>query len=247
MARQPQIDDVDLFSEVYIDETSQTKHRYLVLGGIIVPRRFSADFEDRIQRARLSELPHGEMAWTKVSRTKLPAYRRVINVFFNAPFAYDHLDFHSLVVDSHRVDDRRFNEGSREIGFNKEIYQLCRKFGRLYPDRLFHIYADRRNTSQPPNETRLILNRGILRSGDTRDWPYRRLHFRDSDKSQVLQLVDVLLGAIAFRLNGHYNAQGASPAKRDLCDHIISRAHIRDVFCDTATRGRFTIWHRRLR
>jgi hypothetical protein len=247
MTRLPQTADIDLFSEVYIDESSQTEHRYLVLGGIIVPRTFSTHFEGRIQQARLPELPRGEIAWVKVSRTKLPAYRRVIDVFFDAPFAYEHLDFHSLVVDTTRINDRRFNESSREIGFNKEIYQLCLKFGRLYPDRLFHIYADRRNTNQSPNETRLIVNRGIRRGGDARDWPYRRVHFRDSDTTQALQLVDVLLGALTFRLNGHYDAWNASPAKRALCDHILARAHIRDVFRDTPRRGRFTIWHRRLR
>jgi hypothetical protein len=243
MVRVP-ADDSQL-SEIYIDETSQTKHRYLVLGGIIIPRTKSDHFETIIREARLPELPLGEMAWTKVSRTKLPAYKRVVDAFFKRH--YEHLDFHSLVVDTTKINDRKFNEGSRQIGFNKEIYQLCIKFGRLYPTRLFHVYPDYRDTDQSPSDTRLILNRGMRRGGDQRDWPFRRLHFRDSATTLPLQVVDVLLGAVAFRLNGHYEKEDASPAKKELCDHILCRAGTSDVTRDTARSGKFTIWHRQLR
>ncbi len=76
MARVPATE--DKLSEIYIDETSQTKHHYLVLGGIIVHKSYLERFSDIIRRARSPELPHGEMKWEKVSRSKLPAYKRVI-------------------------------------------------------------------------------------------------------------------------------------------------------------------------
>lgn len=233
-------------ANIYVDESSQTKHRYLVLGGIIVPSVDHSAVSALIAEARLPELPKGEMKWTKVSKSKLAAYKRAVDAFFTGIDDFSTLDFHCLVVDTYKIDDKRFNEGSRDIGFNKEIYQLLMKFRRLYRG-LFHVYPDRRSTSQRTEDLRLILNRGSAKKGDGRDWPFRRVHFRDSDQELVLQIVDILIGAVAFKLNGHDRAENASPAKIDLCEHILSRAKVKDVTRDTSTAGQFTIWHRRLR
>lgn len=186
------------------------------------------------------------MGWVKVSRSKLPAYKRVAEVFFANSARLRPFDFHCLAVDTSKLNHKKFNQGSGEIGFNKEIYQLARKFGRLYKDALFHCYPDERKTSHSPDELRLILNRGIAKDGDTRDWPYRRMQFRDSSKTLPLQLVDILLGAVAYRLNEHHLVEGASPAKIEMSDFILDLAGVRDVTRDTSVRGKFTIWHRRL-
>lgn len=239
--------DLTTVGEIYIDESSQTKHRFLTMGGLIVGGEYRAQLSHALSQARLPDLPNGEMAWTKVSRAKLGAYKRFVDVFFDNPLP-DRLEFHSLTVDTHALNDKVFNDGSREIGFNKEIFQLCSKFARLYPNvPTFHVYADKRQSSQGLDELRLILNRGRKKKGDPRDWPFRRVHYRDGNDSQEIQLVDVLLGSIGFRLNGHDAAPNASPAKAELCTHIMDRAGIKNVFWDTATAGKFTIWHRRLR
>jgi len=58
-------------SEVYIDESSQTKHRYLGIGGIIIEQLDVPAFDAAFAKARLPELPNDELKWNKVSRTKL--------------------------------------------------------------------------------------------------------------------------------------------------------------------------------
>lgn len=232
--------------DLYIDESSQTKHQFLVLGGIIVEATLASSLEEELFKARLPDLPARELGWTKVSRTKLEAYKRYVDVFFTNRYRIRPLEFHCLVVNMHKLDDKRFNKGSREVGFNKEIFQICNKFARLYSERYFHAYLDSRTTKSTTEELRFILNRYRSNHGDPRDWPFRRMHFRDSAKVQALQLVDVLLGGIAYRMNGHHLAADASPAKVDLSGHILDCAGIRNVTADTAIRGKFTVWHRRL-
>jgi Protein of unknown function (DUF3800) len=245
MAREPP--DPALLHDIYIDESSQTKHRYLVLGGLIVPTSSVPGLLDGIARARLPELPQGELAWTKVSKTKLLAYRRVANTILTQVMTIPGAQFHTLIVDTSKLKDATFNSGSRDVGFNKEIYQLCQKFGRTNRSGLFHVYLDRRNTASSTEELRDILNHGIRRKQPDRDWPFRRVHFRDSHTCPPLQAVDVLLGAVAFHLNGHYAVPDASPAKKLLSDHISGVAGIRDVAHDTPRLARVTIWHRQLR
>ena len=125
------------------------------------------------------------------------------------------------------------------------MYQLALKCSRLY-QALFHIYPDRRVTNQRPEDLRLMLNRALRRKGDKRDWPYRRLQFRESHATLFIQLADILSGALAYHLNGHRHERAASPSKVDLSDHILRVAGIRDVFRDTAMSGKFTVWHRKL-
>lgn len=230
--------------EFFIDESSQTKHRYLVLGGLITSVDYSEKLTALIAAARLPELPLGEAKWTKVSRTKLPAYKRIVNVLFDNP---TEMHFHSLFIDTTKIDHRKYNDGDREIGFNKEIYQLGIKASKLYGNDLFHVYPDYRDTNQNPGDLRLILNRGCAKYGDKRDWPFRRCQFRNSQHTPALQLTDILIGAIAYRLNGHDKADGASPAKSELCAHILERAKVADVHKGTARQGTFTIWARQLR
>jgi hypothetical protein len=233
---------------VFIDESSQTAHRYLALGALAMRNSDVAALETRIAAARLPELPKGEMSWTKVSNAKLDAYKRVVDVFFTSGSDSHPLQFHVLVEDTRQLRDKVFNKGSRDIGFNKEIYQLCMKVAkRLYKTKLFHVYPDQRSTKSRPEELRDILNHGLRKAGDPRDWPFRRLHFRNSADTLPLQLADILLGSITFKINGHYAAAGASAAKRELADYIHSKAGISRVDCDTALAGKFTIWIRKLR
>lgn len=237
---------LDQILDIYVDESSQTKNRYLLLGGIVISKVRVEAATARLQAARLPELPHGEMKWGKVSHAKLAAYMRFVDCFFDAPeFAGSH--FHSLVIDTHGIDNERYNSGSKEIGFNKEIYQLATKFAKLYRAGFFHLYPDYRETNQKPEDLRNILNHGRHKNRDGRDWPFRRCQFRDSASVLLLQLVDILLGAVAYGKNEHYNQPNASPAKLALARHIMRRAGIRDIGIDTARSGKFTIWHRRLR
>lgn len=233
-------------SDVYIDESSQTKHRFLGLGGTIINTLDMPAFEAALAKARLPELPNGELRWTKVSATKLPAYQRVVDMFFNRIPGVAPLEFHALIVDTSKLRDHVFNKGSREIGFNKEVYQLCQKFRRNYRYRLFHVYPDERRTRSDPQELRFMLNRAAAKSGDPREWPFRRLHPRDSKLTAALQLNDVLLGAVMFEINGHSRAIDASPAKVALSAHILKRANISYPMVSTNRSGRFTIWHRDL-
>jgi len=169
---------------------------------------------------------------------------RIVDILFDNP---NLAHFHCLVVDTTLQDHQRWNEGSREIGFNKEIYQLARKFWRLYKESFFHIYPDRRNTNQTPDELRLIVNRACRKDGDMRDWPFRRCQFRDSNTTLPLQLTDIIIGSIAYHLNGHAKSANASAAKLELSRHVLARAGISNVMRDTDRAGRFTIWHRQLK
>jgi hypothetical protein len=244
---------------VYIDESSQTKHRYLVLGALIVPRSHSDLLEVEVIGARGNKFPPKRpdgtpriIKWEKANAYNLAAYKRVVDAFFIFPQRYKfslakELNIHCVVVDNtvKVMHDRKFSGGNVELGFNKDIYHLCvRDIGRRYPKALFHVYPDRRNTNQPLWQARNIMNSGMRKHGDRRAYPFRRLKFADPENSQALQVVDIFIGALAYRLNRHYDKPAANPAKKELSDYILKRARIIDVFASTSFHRRLTVWHR---
>ena len=89
------------------------------------------------------------------------------------------------------------------------------------------------------------MNYGAKKYGDKRVWPYRRLRFDDPENCQALQVVDIFIGALAYRLNGHYDKPEAKKAKKELCDYILGRAKITNLFERSPYyRRRFCIVHR---
>ncbi len=233
--------------QIYLDESSQTKHRYLTIGCLVVDRYLVPLLEEAVLHAKALDMPNGEMKWTKVSATMLHAYKLVADQFFDLETFGRTLDFHTLVMDTSKRNDHAFNDGSRELGFNKEVYQLLRKCAVLYPDAHFHVTADYRETPYSLEELRKILNNGAPRdhAGGRRD-PFRRVQFGDSKKVIGIQLVDLMLGATSYQINGHHCRVDASPARVHLSSYVLERAKIRDPLADTLRAGKFTIWHRKL-
>jgi hypothetical protein len=254
----PRPDEAARFYQVYIDESSQTKHRYMVLGGLCVPLSHSEAFEADIIASRGDTIPTATpngspriMKWEKANAYNLVTYKRVIDAYFTFPMRHKlpttkSLDTHCIAVDTSKKTLKMTGDGDVEIGFAKEFYFLCvPTIGNRLKRGLFHLYPDRRTTNQSLDEARNIMNAGARKYGKRTDWPYRELKFQDPEAKQALQVVDILIGAIAFRLNGHYEKPDANPAKKQLCDYILQRAKITNPIDNTPWyRPRLTILHR---
>lgn len=217
----------------------------MLMGGLICNKTAVPEINEWIAQIRLPELPNGELKWGSVSRSKLEAYRRIVDSFFGAACFWG-ADFHTIVIDTWGQDHQAFGDGDRDKTFNKELYQLATKFARLYPERLFHLYPDERETAHRPGELRDILNFGRRKNRDKRDFPFRRCHFRNSKHTPLLQVVDILLGALAYKVNGHDKVEGASIAKAELANYVMMMAGIKEPMRDTAMSGKYTVWHRQL-
>ena len=223
-----------LFHEIYIDETSQNDHRFLVLGGIIIPREFYVEFEADIFAARPSRLRYDskgqprELGWSEVSKGDFDDYAKVLEAYFSfagrkAQGRPGVFKFFCSVVNTH-VKGRTFTRGKRgQIGFDREIYSHCMHIGRIEKFELFHVYPDYRSTTEDEKKLAIILSRGIRLKGDKRDHPFRRVEFRYSHEHHALQISDLLIGAVAYRLNRHYDKPDANSDKKLLCDYVLKK------------------------
>ena len=250
--------EADLFCDVYLDESSQTKHRFLVIGSLIVPHSHVAAFEADIVAARDHTIPVFKqdgspkvIKWEKANAYTLAGYKKVVDAYWTFPQRHNlpmrkHIDINCIAVDTSKKPLKESGQGDIEIGFNKQIYFLCVPLiGKRFKSELFHIYPDRRTSPQPLRLAQQIMNAGARKYGDKREYPYRRLRYRDPEECQALQVVDIFIGALAYKLNRHYDQPNANPAKKELCDYILKRAKIFDPFKTTPIyQRRFTVVHR---
>ncbi len=170
------------------------------------------------------------MGWSEISNNDYHEYARVLEAFFSYPqrkVKRGVFKFHCSVVDT-TVPGRTYTKGKRgQIGYNREIYFHCmsiarrERMGSVGP--LFHVYPDYRDTSEPIETLRGMLNAGIRKEGDERIFPFRRVSFRLSHEHQALQISDILIGAVAFRLNRSYDKPNANPDKKRICDLILRK------------------------
>lgn len=109
---------------IYCDESRQSKDRYMVLGGIIIPANNVAEFNQTMFKFRIEQNMKAELKWTKVSNQKLLQYKRFMEYFF-ALNNTDKLHFRSIIIDNHQVDHQRFSKGDKELGSTNFIINYC--------------------------------------------------------------------------------------------------------------------------
>lgn len=230
---------------IYVDESCKDGIRHLILGGIAIELRHIQIVSDELLRQRDQFKTFGEVKWQKVSKAKLPFYKAYVDVFFNLSTS-DLLQFHALHVNTSTFNHGKWNQGSSELGFNKLIYQLLlHKFGRRYGGyyRLY-VFLDERTTQHTPETIRPMLNAALAKEWGIPGAPFRRLTFQDSKKSEILQLNDLLIGAIGFRKNGRHQLPEASPAKVELAEYIARQAVQLEhpIRVNSPKARRFTLW-----
>lgn len=232
--------------EVFSDESCSSQNRYLVLGAIVVDFDDRDFFRERLNKVRSDNMTCGEFKWTKVSRAKLQVYKQIVDVFFDG--ALDgKISFHSLVIDQSKNDHKKHNQGDKELGFNKFIYQLlASRIGRLYGKNgnTINCYLDKRTTKHDPEELRKIINNGLGKWWGLDHAPFRRLHFLDSKNSLALQLNDVLMGALAAQINHLHKPKLRAEPKLWLANYVAERGCDSNVLADTPKeKCDFSIWH----
>jgi hypothetical protein len=142
---------------IYCDESSQTAHRYTVIGATLC----RADAAPAIA-AKLNESSHigqepTELKWTKIKKHNLSLYKDIAAVSFQCMDA-KMLHYRCLVIDGSKANHRVFSDGDKELGFAKFEFLLLYSFVQKFGDGVdYCVFLDERNTRFEPEATKCIL------------------------------------------------------------------------------------------
>lgn len=233
-----------------ICDESGTAERYLVVGGLTVPRTNHVALARELQELKRGHglRSEGEFKWGKVSKGYLAYYCHLLEWFFRHLQA-NHLRFRAHVVDTATHHYRSYGEGDKEKAFYKIYHHmLLQSVKRLALDEEGSnvlVLLDDKTNRYP---FRLPVLKKTLNGALKRELKMAGLvanvEPRPSSGSKaepLIQIVDILIGAIGYVRNGHAHRANASAAKIEMLTFLEKQAGTGFAF-DSAAQAPFNIW-----
>lgn len=230
----------------FADEAGISNDRFTVVGGLCVLSSSIPALHANIDAFRHEHNMHSELKWSKVSNQKSEQYKALIDLFF-AMNNSNVFHFHAIVFDSHQVDFKRIGGvHDNDKVLSRLYYQLLvHKFAKLYPNDVgMSVCLDHRNSSTPLEDLRRMINATLARDHGIPHSPVKQLISQDSCDDDMLQLNDVILGAVCAARNGKHLLAEYRQAKRELAALVLEKSGLQS-FETNSPPGvqRFTIWN----
>jgi len=185
--------------EVYCDE-SRTElfyrkptepGQYVLIGGIWIKSEKRKGYKDHIRNIRDSFNLFGEFKWNRVSPSRLEFYRQIVQFFFKSEAR-----FRVIVLPAEKMDAIQFHRADQELMFYKFYYQLIHHW--IEPFNRYSIFLDLK-TNRLHNRTKTLKE--VLQNSNI-DSEVANVQALPSEELDILQLADVLIGAVGYHFHG---------------------------------------------
>lgn len=232
----------------YCDETSHRGgHRYAAVSGILVNQRRLATIAAELSALKGAHRknPASELKWEKVNRHDLPLYKAYCDYLFSLLEA-NYAHYHVVICDFQNYDHRTLNDGDRAKSVSKTYYQLllhrcCALYG---AQARMHIRPDGGDCTRALPSYQDSLNADARKRFRLETNPISSINLIDSSDVSVMQLNDIVLGAIASHRNGRHLVPGASPHKIELAEHVRKLFGVASfAFSTPKGQRRHSIWN----
>jgi len=152
-----------------------------------------------------------ELKWSKVSKSRLPFYKELINYFFHNPLYFRCI----LVKYKEKLDHDQFNHGEHDNFYYKMIYYLLRPNNGN--DHQYRVFLDIKDTW---GRAKLQKIDQIFQALHKQKSPFVQFQHIRSHESEFIQLTDLFLGAITYKARHLDKVIGANPAKVQIIQYL---------------------------
>lgn len=181
---------------IYCDESGHMENdpeKVMVLGAVWCPLEKARGISVRIReiKTRHKLKPDFEIKWTKVSQSKVQFYLDLLDYFFDD----DDLHFRALIVpDKSRLRHQDFGQ-SHDDWYYKMYFDMLKVI--LSPNAKYRIYLDIKDTRSAAKIAKLheVLCNSLY---DFSRSIVERVQTVRSHEIEILQLADLLIGAVAY-------------------------------------------------
>lgn len=230
-----------------MDESGQSTDRYMCVGGIVINQDRVDEVRKGFERIRIAADINSEIKWTNLRAHRLRAYKSFIFYFFEL-LESNQVHFHVLICDFHKFERR--SKEQRVQSVSKMLYQLslhrfCKRYGKAAN---LHLFPDSGEYSEDFMKYRHHLNNEcrtyLPEHRKSAETPAAHIEPRQSHLEPLLQLNDLILGAIAYRRNERYDDPNASKHKKSLARLVSKKADSLTFSYDPRKfPNRFTVWN----
>ncbi|MGK2906441.1 MAG: DUF3800 domain-containing protein [Desulfuromonadales bacterium] len=224
---------------VYCDESCHLEHDHLkvmVLGAVWCPLEKVHEISVRIREIKQKHgmKPGFEAKWTKISPAKKELYLDLIDYFFDD----DDLHFRALLVPDKSILDHPAFGQDHDTWYYKMYFDMLKVL--LSPTAAYRIYLDIKDTRSADKVDQLhnVLSNNIY---DFQREIVERVQNVRSHESEILQLTDLLIGAVGYANRGLSGNAG----KVALIARIRERSHYHLTQTTLYREDKFNlfVWH----
>lgn len=191
---------------VYCDESCHLEkdhQKAMVLGALWCPARYAQEIGRAIRNLKFKHHldKYFEIKWTKVSPAKAEFYVDLVRLFFEAP----HLHFRAVIIpDKEHLDHAQYAQ-SHDDWYYKMYFCLLENL--LSPQYRYHIYINIKDSwgGAKVAHLRTVLSNSFYDFSQTM---VEHIQIIRSDESELLQLADLLIGAISYVNRGFESNAG---------------------------------------
>ena len=217
-------------------------NKYAVVGGIAIKQGSVDNLTAEIQSLKDEIGMKSEFKWSAYKGgRKRTTYKKLVDLFFSQ-VAADKIHFHAMIVDFETFDHHQGGRGSNHLSVNKLYYQLmlhvvCRQYGEKYR---IVMFPDR----GPDSDTIVGFREQICGQSTKRHSTatncLRAIQPLRSELSHILQMNDVIIGAIAAQRE----MRVLNFDKSELRDYIFTNSPVTSYAKNTnKSEKKFTIWN----
>jgi len=195
---------------IYCDESRHTSggDDYMVIGAICCKRDLKREMIHKINLLKEKHQAQGEFGWKRVSPNRKAFYMELIELFVESP-----LNFKCIVVDKRELNHDRYNNGDKELGFYKLYYQMLT--GLLKSGHEYSVYVDWQVNQKEKrfSDLKFYLDKRNIKATISCLEPV------SSEIQPLIQLADLLMGAVGY----DYNNRKSSQVKVEFCSVLANR------------------------
>lgn len=232
----------------FCDESSyRGGHRFAAVSGILIRPDRAGIVNAEIRRLKESrgKNPASEIKWEKVNRHDLPLYEDIVG-YFQSLLEARHIHFHVVICDMHAYDHRILNAGDKAKSVSKTYYQLllhrcCRRYG---GKAFLHVRPDAGDCTTALPALMNGLNADARRRFAIQLNSVLSINLAESAQINIMQMNDIILGAIASHRNERHKKPNASAHKTHLAERVRESLGVPNFGINTAWDKRaFTLWN----
>lgn len=207
---------------IYCDETCHLENdnsNVMALGAIWCPQSKVKEINQRIYeiKERNGVSRDVELKWTKISPAKIELYSDLVNYFF------DDDDLHLravLILNKHKLDHKSYNQ-THDDWYYKMYFDMLKII--FSPKEQYEVYVDIKDTNSYRKSQKLkeVCSNSIY---DFSQRIIKRIQPIRSEEVQIMQIVDVLIGAICYESRKFPEGFNRSAAKQEIVRLIKNKS-----------------------
>ncbi|MCH5522381.1 DUF3800 domain-containing protein [Pseudomonas syringae] len=200
--------------KIFCDESCHLEHdgiNLMVLGALCCDASQVDALNSQIKALRAKHCYNTEIKWTKLIKKQMPFYHELIDLFIDGALNYKA----TVVQNKSNLNHNQFNGGSHGTFYYKMFFYALKSF--LTADKSYRIYMDYMDTL---SSSKAAVLTDVLQSN-----MHGRItlgtHIIRSHESQLIQLCDLLTGAIGYKNRSDIKKQ--SSVKNEIIRYLEGR------------------------